>query len=43
MRDHGALLQAAVDGHGGRVVKEIGDAFMAEFAVVVLQNSILVV
>ncbi len=33
MRDHDAVLQAAVDDHGGRVVKEIGDAFMAEFAV----------
>ena len=33
MRDHDAVLQAAVDEHGGRVVKEIGDAFMAEFAV----------
>ena len=33
MRDHDAILQAAVDEHGGRVVKEIGDAFMAEFAV----------
>ena len=33
VRDHDAVLQAAVDDHGGRVVKEIGDAFMAEFAV----------
>ena len=33
MRDHDAVLQAAVDAHGGRVVKTIGDAFMAEFAV----------
>ena len=33
MRDHDTGLQAAVDEHGGRVVKEIGDAFMAEFAV----------
>ena len=33
MRDHDAVLQSAVDEHGGRVVKEIGDAFMAEFAV----------
>lgn len=33
MRDHDAVLQAAVDEHGGRVVKEIGDAFMADFAV----------
>ena len=33
MRDHDAILQAAVDEHGGRVVKEMGDAFMAEFAV----------
>jgi class 3 adenylate cyclase len=32
MRDHDAVLQSAVDEHGGRVVKEIGDAFMAEFA-----------
>ncbi len=33
MRDHDAVLEAAVTGHGGRVVKTIGDAFMAEFAV----------
>ena len=33
MRDHDAVLQAAVDEHDGRVVKEMGDAFMAEFAV----------
>ena len=33
MHDHDAVLQAAVDEHGGRVVKEIGDAFFAEFAV----------
>jgi class 3 adenylate cyclase len=33
MRDHDAVLQAAVDEHGGRVIKTIGDAFMAEFAV----------
>ena len=33
MRDHDAVLQAAVDEHDGRVVKTIGDAFMAEFAV----------
>jgi len=33
MRDHDAVLQAAVDEHGGRVVKTIGDAFMAEFSV----------
>ena len=33
MRDHDAVLQAAVDAHGGRVVKTIRDAFMADFAV----------
>ena len=33
MRDHDAVLQAAVDEHEGRVVKTIGDAFMADFAV----------
>ena len=33
MRDHDAVMTAAVTGHGGRVVKTIGDAFMAEFAV----------
>ncbi len=33
MHDHDAVLDAAVTEHGGRVVKEIGDAFMAEFAV----------
>jgi class 3 adenylate cyclase len=33
MRDHDAVLQAAVDEAGGRVIKTIGDAFMAEFAV----------
>ena len=33
MRDHDEVLAAAVTGHGGRVVKTIGDAFMAEFAV----------
>jgi class 3 adenylate cyclase len=33
MRDHDAVMEAAVTGHGGRVVKTIGDAFMAEFAV----------
>jgi class 3 adenylate cyclase len=32
MRDHDAVMEAAVTGHGGRVVKTIGDAFMAEFA-----------
>ena len=33
MRDHDAVLDAAVTEHGGRVVKEIGDAFMVEFAI----------
>ncbi len=33
MREHDAVMAAAVTGHGGRVVKIIGDAFMAEFAV----------
>jgi class 3 adenylate cyclase/pimeloyl-ACP methyl ester carboxylesterase len=33
MRDHDAVMEAAVTGHGGRVVKTIGDAFMAEFGV----------
>jgi class 3 adenylate cyclase len=33
MRDHDAVMTAAVTGHGGRIVKTIGDAFMAEFAV----------
>jgi len=33
MLDHDEVLQAAVTDHGGRVVKTIGDAFMAEFAV----------
>ena len=33
MRDHDEVLEAAVTDHGGRVVKTIGDAFMAEFAV----------
>ncbi len=33
MRDHDAVMEAAVTGHGGRVIKTIGDAFMAEFAV----------
>ena len=33
MRDHDAVLQAAVDEHDGRVIKKIGDAFMAVFAV----------
>ncbi len=33
MRDHDAVMAAAVTRHGGRVVKTIGDAFMAEFAV----------
>ena len=31
--DHDEVLEAAVTEHGGRVVKTIGDAFMAEFAV----------
>ena len=33
MRDHDEVLEAAVTDNGGRVVKTIGDAFMAEFAV----------
>ena len=33
MRDHDEVLAGAVGEHGGRVVKTIGDAFMAEFAV----------
>jgi class 3 adenylate cyclase len=33
MREHDAVMEAAVTGHGGRIVKTIGDAFMAEFAV----------
>ena len=33
MRDHDEVLEAAVTNHGGRVIKTIGDAFMAEFAV----------
>ena len=33
MHDHDAVLDAAVTKHGGRVVKEIGDAFMVEFAI----------
>jgi class 3 adenylate cyclase len=33
MRDHDTVLQTAVDEAGGRVIKTIGDAFMAEFAV----------
>jgi class 3 adenylate cyclase len=33
MRDHDAVLAEAVKGHGGRVIKTMGDAFMAEFAV----------
>jgi class 3 adenylate cyclase len=33
MRAHDAVLDAAVAEHGGRVVKEIGDAFMVEFAI----------
>ncbi len=33
MRDHDAVLQAAVDEHSGCVIKTIGDAFLAEFAV----------
>jgi class 3 adenylate cyclase len=33
MRDHDAILQAAVQEHGGRVVKGLGDGFMVEFAV----------
>lgn len=32
MRAHDEVLTAAVTAHGGRVVKTIGDAFMAEFA-----------
>ena len=33
MRDHDAVCEAAITEHGGRVVKTIGDAFMAEFGV----------
>ena len=33
MRDHDAVLQAAVEQHNGRVIKTIGDAFMADFEV----------
>jgi adenylate cyclase len=33
MRDHDEVLEAAVNENDGRVVKTIGDAFMAEFAV----------
>ncbi len=33
MRNHDEVLEAAVTSHGGRVIKTIGDAFMAEFAV----------
>ena len=33
MRDHDAVCEAAITEHGGRVVKTIGDAFMAEFSV----------
>jgi class 3 adenylate cyclase/pimeloyl-ACP methyl ester carboxylesterase len=33
MRDHDEVLEAAVTSNGGRVIKTIGDAFMAEFAV----------
>jgi class 3 adenylate cyclase len=32
MRDHDAVMAEAVRGHGGRVIKTMGDAFMAEFA-----------
>ncbi|MCA9830482.1 MAG: adenylate/guanylate cyclase domain-containing protein [Dehalococcoidia bacterium] len=32
MRDHDEVLNDAVTGRGGRVIKTIGDAFMAEFA-----------
>ena len=31
MRDHDLVLQAAITTHRGRVVKTMGDAFMAEF------------
>ncbi|MCZ6546471.1 MAG: adenylate/guanylate cyclase domain-containing protein [Chloroflexi bacterium] len=31
MRDHDAVLQAAVDEYGGRVVKGLGDGFMVDF------------
>ena len=33
MRDHDAVCDAAITEHGGRGVKTIGDAFMAEFSV----------
>ncbi len=33
MRDHDEVLEAAVKAHGGRVIKTIGDAVMAEFGV----------
>lgn len=33
MRDHDTVCEAAITTHGGRVVKTIGDAFMAEFGV----------
>jgi class 3 adenylate cyclase len=33
MREHDEVLEAAVTGNGGRVIKTMGDAFMAEFAV----------
>ena len=33
MRDHDAVCEATITEHGGRVVKTIGDAFMAEFSV----------
>jgi class 3 adenylate cyclase len=33
MRDHDAVCETAITEHGGRVVKTIGDSFMAEFSV----------
>jgi adenylate cyclase len=33
MHEHDAVLNAAITEHGGHVIKEMGDAFMVEFAV----------